>query len=851
MPQPQTPESFQGLSSQEAKARLERLGPNALPVAQRRSLFSLLAATLREPILLLLLACELIYFILGDTQEALVLLGFVALILAIGLYQEWKTERSLDRLRELSSPRALVIRDGQRQRIAGQALVEGDLLVLAEGDRVAADARLCQGGRLSLDESLLTGESLPVAKDKAGDSVYAGTLVVQGQGLAEVVATGERSQLGLIGKSLQALPQEETPRQKETRAMVARLSGLAIAVCLLVALLHGLRSGDWLQGLLAGLALAMAILPNEIPVVLAIFLALGAWRFSRHRVLTRRLAVVEALGAITVLCVDKTGTLTFNRMAVRQLNPFRQGRFVPLDLDELGGQALPEAVHDLVEFGILASRKEPFDPMEKALRQLGQEQLASTEHLHDDWRLCQEYPLSNELLAMSCVWESENGELHLAAKGAPEAIASLCHLDRDRQALLAGQVQAMAASGLRVLGVARGRQKAGRPQLHPALPQSRLGGDRRLPLGQHDFEFEFLGLVGLADPLRPSTAPALAQCRQAGIRVLMLTGDHPATALEVARQAGLAAGDMLTGEELAALSDEALASRLEGLALVARVMPEQKLRLVQALKAAGEVVAMTGDGVNDAPALKAAHVGIAMGERGTDVAREAADLVLLEDDFRSIVAAIALGRRVFDNLRKAMVYVLAVHLPILGMSLLPVLLGWPLVLLPVHIAFLHLVIDPACTLVFEAEAPEPALMRRPPQAPGEPLFDRSMLGLALAQGLSVLLILLAVFATAFYWGQGEADARALAFTTLIVANLATIVANRSWSKPLHQTLGQPNAALWWVLGGTLLFLALVLYVPALRTLFSFSLLHPLDLLLSLVAGGLGLLWFELLKLRRA
>ncbi|MCM0592510.1 MAG: cation-translocating P-type ATPase [Gloeotrichia echinulata IR180] len=849
-------QSITGLSASTAATHLKQEGYNELPSTQHRNIWGIALEMFQEPIFLLLLGCGVIYLFLGDAQEALILLGFVFFIVGINLYQEQKTEKSLEALRDLSSPRALVIRDGERQRIAGREVVREDVIVLSEGDRIPADAVVIWSNNLSIDESLLTGESLPVRKQAVENSteiesttqtatqhrpggedlpfVYSGTLIVQGQGIAQVYATGMQTEMGKIGKALQTVEQEDTVLQRETRRIVSKLTFVAIAICVAVIVIYGATRGDWLQGILAGLALAMAILPNEIPVVLAIFLALGAWRFSLARVLTRRIPVVETLGSTTVLCVDKTGTLTFNRMSVQQL--FVSPNFYDVTLHER--EALPENFHELIEFGILASRKDPFDPMEKALKQVGDDYLARTEHLHQDWEILREYPLTGELLAMSCVWESPEKRLVIATKGAPEAIADLCHFNAQQMRDLEQHIGTMASTGLRVLGIAKA---IGTHQTDNQL--------NSLPEKQHDFKFAFLGLVGMADPVRPTVAPAIAECYTAGIRVVMITGDYPATAQNIARQIGLTpATQVITGTELEQMIEGELLSRIQTVNIFARVVPEQKLLIVNALKRCGEIVAMTGDGVNDAPALKSAHIGIAMGQRGTDVARESADLVLLDDDFSSIVQSIRLGRRVFDNLKKGMAYTLAVHIPIAGMSLIPVIFHWPLVLLPIHIAFLHLIIDPACTVVFEAEPEESNVMRRPPRNPKEPLFSRRTLRLAVLQGLSVLVVLLAVFGVAFYSGNGEFDARALAFTTLIISNLSMILSNRSWSRTIPEMLHTPNTALWWVLGGGVVFMGLVLYVPLLRELFRFSFLHFDDLVVSLTSGVFSILWFEVLKI---
>lgn len=831
-----------GLSDSEATRLLKDIGYNELPSAKPRSILTIVLEVAKEPMFLLLLAGGLVYLLLGDLQEALMLMGFVLVVMGITFYQERKTERALEALRDLSSPRALVIRDGKEKRIAGRDVVPGDLVILSEGDRVPADAVLLSCTNLSADESLLTGESVSVRKvctdsseklpamDRPGGDdlpfVYSGSLVVQGQGIAVVKATGINTEIGKIGKALQKVETEATALQSETSQLVRNLAILGLSLCILVVMAYGITRGDWLQGFLAGITMAMAVLPEEFPVVLTIFLAMGAWRISQNNVLTRRVPAVETLGSATVLCVDKTGTLTMNLMKVKTI--FADGEFFKLDGV---GDHLPEAVHEVIEFSILASQIDPFDPMEKAFKKLGDEYLAKTEHIHRDWLLLKEYPLSKKLLAMSRVWKSPSGkEYVIAAKGAPEAIAELCHFDNEQQDRIFKDVQQMAKEGLRVLGVA-----------------AAFFQETHLPDIQHDFEFRFLGLIGLEDPVRPGVDKAISECYSAGIRVVMITGDYPATAQAIARQIGLPSDRVITGPELERLDDRELGERIRNTCIFSRVVPEQKLRLVQALKANGEIVAMTGDGVNDAPALKAANIGIAMGGRGTDVARESSSLVLLDDDFSSIVKAIRLGRRIFDNIKKAMAYILAIHVPIAGMSLIPVLLEWPLIFFPVHVVLLELIIDPACSIVFEAEPEEADTMNRPPRDPSKPLFSNYALGLSLLQGLSVLVIVLAVFAFSLYRGQGEAEARAFTYTTLIIANLGLILANRSWSRTIFETLNSPNPALWWVVGGALVFLMLVLYVPALRELFSFSYLHFFDIAICFMAGITSILWFEALK----
>ncbi len=608
------------------------------------------------------------------------------------------------------------------------------------------------------------------------------------------------------------------------------LATVGFTLCIVVTVGYGLTRGDWLSGFLGGIALAMAMLPEEFPVVLTIFLALGAWRMSQKHVLARRVPAIETLGAATVLCVDKTGTLTQNRMSVRRV--------------VTGNEAFDPQIHprrepsptlaQVAEYAVLASQSDPFDPMEVAFRDFAQQHIPAFQGGHAGWTMIQEYPLSRELLAVTRVWhDPEATGAVVACKGAPEAVLQLCDLSADARQLIVDQVQTLAGEALRVLAVARSRWQG---EL-PASPQA--------------FEFEWLGLIALADPVRPTVPDAIRECYEAGMRVIMITGDYPLTAQSIARQIGLRdPGSVITGTELEAMSAAELERRIRDTNIFARVVPEQKLRIVDALKANGELVAMTGDGVNDAPALKSAHIGVAMGGRGTDVAREAAALVLLDDDFSSIVRAVRMGRRVFDNLKKAMAYIFAIHVPIAGMSLIPVLFGWPLVLLPIHIVFLELIIDPACSTAFEAEREETGIMRRPPRDPSLPLFSTRMIGLAVAQGVVVLAIVAGVFAIALWRGQGEADARALAFTTLMIGNLALIWTNRSWSRTVFSTLRSNNKALWSVTIGAASFLTIALSVPPVRELFRFSRLHLIDIAICLLGGAAGVVWFEAVKLLR-
>ncbi len=822
-------DSQRGLNTEQAAGLLARDGPNELPRPPRRTAAHILRELAREPMHQLLAAAVAIYFVLGDRAEASVLLAFLGVIVTITLVQERRTERVLEALRDMTSPRALVWRDGAPRRVAGVELVRGDLIELAEGDRVPADARLISANDLAVDESLLSGESLPVAKAAAADGpagdapapshqVFAGTMVVAGRALAEVSATGARSEIGRIGAVLGAIEAESTPLHRQTRQLVRWFSVLGLVVSVIVGVLFAWSQGDWLGATLAGITMAMSMLPQEFLLILTVFMAMGAWRLSQHRVLTRRAATIEALGAATVLCNDKTGTLTRNQMRIETLVCF--GADGPVTWLAADG-ALDAHFATLLRHGVLACEQEAFDPMERAFHTLA----ATLADRAPQARLVHEYGLSPALPLMTHVWQLGPGpEQVVAAKGAPESVIALCRLPAAMRAQVLEAAADLAAQGMRVLAVASAGFAGG---AWPATP--------------HGFDFRLLGLVALADPLRDTVPRAVEDCRRAGIRVLMITGDHPGTARAIARQAGLdGEAGMLLGDEVAALDDAALRHAVRTTTVFARVPPQQKLRIVEALKANGEVVAMTGDGVNDAPSLKAAHIGIAMGGRGTDVAREASALVLLDDDFGTLVEAVRLGRRIYDNLLKAMRFVFAVHVPIAGLTLIPMLLGWPLLFTPMHIAFLEIVIDPVCSIVFEAEDEEPDLMARAPRDPSAPLFSPSMMAGSLLQGGVVLLLVGSFYGGLLQHGLAEAAARTAAFVALIASNIALILANRALGGGLRAALQARNRALWGMVLATVALLATVVGVAPLRRLFGFAVPEPIWIGAALGVGAVTL-----------
>jgi Ca2+-transporting ATPase len=832
---------YKGLTVSQAKEKLLLEGYNNLPSSKPKNFFSIALKVIKEPMFILLVACGTLYLILGDVQEGLMLLGFVFVIMGIEFFQEKKTEKALDALKDMASPRALVIRDGVEIRIAGIEVVTEDLIVLQEGDRVPADATILQSVNLLADESLLTGEPVPVRKNDwdgnekitqpGGDDlpfVFSGSMIVQGNGIAKVTSIGINTEIGKIGKALEGVKEEPTRLKKEMGSLVKKLSIVAAVLCILVIIGYALTRGSLINGFLAGITLAMAMLPEEFPVILTVFMALGAWRISKKNVLTRNPSAIETLGSATVLCTDKTGTLTENRMTVTSLYNGKEILNITKDKE------LHSEFHEIIEYGILSSQINPFDPMEKAITNMGDLYLKETEHIHNTWEMIKEYPLSKKLLAMSRVFTyKETNEKIIATKGAPEAIFDLCHLNEEEKKRLLLSVESLAGKGLRVLGVAKAKISA-----------------EGLPEIQHDFAFEFVGLIGLSDPIRENVKEAVAECYKAGIRVIMITGDYPVTAKYIAMEIGLEnAESCITGPELQLMSDDELCDKIKQINVFARVVPEQKLKIVNALKKNNEIVAMTGDGVNDAPALKSANIGIAMGKKGTDVAREASSLVLMDDNFSSIVEAIKMGRRIFDNLQKAFGYTFAIHVPIAGLSLIPILIGnYPLILWPVHIVFLELIIDPSCSIIFEAEKAELNVMSRPPKKLNERFFGGKKVILSILQGVGILLVTLAVYLLGLRFGYNDKEVRAMAFITLIVSNISIILTNRSWTDNIFKIIVTPNKAVLWVVGGAIFFLVLILNVPFFLNLFQFQNLTLGNILICSLAGLSTIIWFEIYKL---
>ena len=818
-----------GLSTSEVQRRLLTLGHNDMPREPGRGLLRICFETMREPMFLLLLGAASLYLVLGNLIEGLFLAAGAVASIGLVVLQEARSERALAALRELSQPFARVMRDGVQAQVPARDLVIDDVLLIGEGERLPADAQLVGGEVLTIDESALTGESAPATKipsrrEEPGEAnpapgaeespyLFAGTLIVRGQGVAIVTRTGSRSALGRIGVSLAAIDEQRTPLQVTAGRLVTRLGALALVFCAFVAAGYGVVRHDWIGGILAGITVAISLIPEEFPMVLAVFLALGAWRLAMHKVLTRRSAVIETLGGASALCVDKTGTLTENRMRVAQV-------FSGADRTELSGPDVGECIHgsagEVIRVAALASAVRPIDPMDRAIRSLkgGAAIAAFAGEPEATW------PLRPELMAVVQVWRMDGEERIAAAKGAPEAIWNLCRLPTDAISEMQRVVERYAGMGLRVLGVASAHATA------------------RIVDDPSTIRFTFEGLLGFIDPVRSDVPAALAEAHAAGVAVIMITGDHPATAIAIAKSAGVeTSAGVILGSEIAELTIPELSVRLRTIRICARVAPNQKLRIVQALKADGHVVAMTGDGVNDAPALQAAHIGIAMGKKGTDVAREAADLVLLDDSFASIIGGIRLGRRIFSNLRRALTYITAIHVPIAGLALCPILLGFPPLLFPMHVVLLELAIDPTCAIVFEAEPGDAQAMTRPPTKQGEALFGARQIGLALLQGIVIFIGVLGIYAYALRI-YSEQEARGAAFTALVLANLVLALADSAGGRGIFAS---KRNAYWLISAAVVMLLVLILWVPLAAKVWQVARpdasLLLIAILVAFVAGG--------------
>lgn len=810
-----------GLTEEEVVSRLAKFGPNEIPADAKKSILSSISSVVREPMITLLIFAGIISFILAERLDGFLLITTVFIIVGISLFQERRTEEAVNALRTLAAPLALVIRSGARVRIPANRVVPGDLVQLLEGDRIPADAELVESKFLLIDESLLTGESLPVAKNTA-DMVFTGTLVVRGHGLARVKTTGKETELGKIGSSLSTIVEPKTQLQKNVTRLVRAIGFAALITVSFVIAVYGTTRGNWLEGALAGIAVAMALIPEELPVIFTIFMSLGAWRMAKVGVIVRRTATIESLGSVTVLCVDKTGTLTKNEMKIEELK-LLNGESMKMD------QGTNSLFHDLMYIGSLATPSVAFDPMDAAFKSLIQFNEINSR------KSVLEIPLSKERLLYTHVWNIGD-KFIVATKGAPEHIAKICGLSDEQLKYFHEMVSQSARDGFRVIAIAKSEV------LNGELGEEQI---TKLPL-------QFLGIALLRDPIREGVPEAISQCRSAGIRTIMITGDHPATAISVAKEIGIPSSSWVTGEEISRASDADLMKLVSVTSVFARVSHEHKLRLINALKLNGEIVGMTGDGVNDAPALRTADIGIAMGGRGTDVAREASAMIITDDNFVSIVSGIKRGRTIFENIKKAIIYVIAIHIPIFGMAIIPILNPlWPLVFLPALIAFHEIIIDPAASIVYEVEESDSEIMSQSPRKSSAALISKSDFRLGILQGISVFMLVATIYFYTLWNGATDDRIRSLTFGTLLISNLFLIMINRSRSMTIFTSiLKRSNAALPWIALLALSILLLLLNVSFFREAFDLEQLSISDYLLLLMLSYLSLCWTDIRKILR-
>jgi Ca2+-transporting ATPase len=820
----------QGLSTKEAHRKIKEFGFNELSPVQSKNILHIFQEVVKEPMFIFLISSGVLYMILGDYTEGMLLLGSILLIVFITFYQYRKTQNALNALKQMSAPRALVLRDGNPIRIAGREVVQDDVVILNEGDRIPADGTIVESNNLIVDESLLTGESIPVSKHFDASSnidslVFGGTLVLQGSGLFIVTQTGINTVFGKIGESLKSIEIESTRLQKEMNRLIRNLFIIGIALSSVVVIGFYLTRGNFLESLLNGLATSIAMLPEEFPVVLTVFLAIGAWRLTQKNVLTRKPSAIETLGSTTVLCSDKTGTITQNKMELSSIiyqdKTYTNSQFEDNKL----------ILEEILRCSYYASVKDSIDPMEKSIL-LNVKKYTKLDSVNNI--LIKEYPLSKDLFIMTRVLKLENGEIVAFSKGAPEAIISQCkNLSESEKIKLLDQIQELAMKGQRILGLAK----------------TSFLNSNEIPQNQNQFPMEFIGFIGFEDPIRTDVPAAIKDCYTAGIKVVMITGDYPNTAKSIAQQIGMHLQDqVLSGKELALMSDKEFKNKINSVNIFARILPDQKLRIIKALQANGEVVAMTGDGVNDAPALKAADIGIAMGNKGTDVAREASSLVLLDDNFSSIVTAIRSGRKIFDNLQKAMSYIIAIHVPIIGLTLIPAFFSHlPIILMPFHIVFMELIIDPVCSVAFESEIEEKGIMNRPPRNSKTYFFGLNQIFSSFLLGLLLLIVVLFVYFQTIQENHLDEETRAITFFTLIICNILLILNRLSKSRSAISVLLEKNKALLFILTTSIFLLSLLMLVPYLNKIFGFIYPGIEHLKLALICSVSFLVFLELIK----
>lgn len=810
-----------GLTDEQVIASRELHGKNILQAKEQSSLAEALKEAFTEPMFLLLLAAGVIYFLLGESGEGIFMIAAIFLVSAISVYQGSRSRNALEALKALNQSSARVIRNGREQRMPAEDIVQGDVLMIEEGEQMPADVRIIRANDLSVNESILTGEAFAIRKEE-GQPLFMGTAIVSGMAYCEVTAVGNRTELGKIGKSLEQISVEKSPLQKQISSFVTKMAIVGAGVFLLVWGINFYHSRDVLDSLLKGLTLAMSILPEEVPVAFTTFMAIGAWRLTKMGIIVKQTQTVETLGSASVICTDKTGTITENRMQLAMVYVHATKQTVPPELWQ------DDAVRDVISTAMWASETEPFDPMEKALH----EAYKTIAHRDErpDYQMVHEYPLGGRPPMMTHVFANKKGERLIAAKGAPEAIISVSHLSAEESAQVTRQIEDLAGKGYRVLAVGRSTF------IGAAYPEQ-----------QQSLPFTFLGLVAFYDPPKQNIADVFSTFYNAGIRLKIITGDNTATTLSIAKQAKFrGTEEALTGDDVTKMNEAELTEAVKRVNIFTRMFPAAKLRIINALKADQQVVAMTGDGVNDGPALKAAHIGIAMGNKGTDIAKKAASLVLTDDDLSKMTDAVAMGRRIYSNLKKAIQYILSIHIPIILTVTVPLLQGWiyPNIFTPLHVIFLELIMGPTCSIVYEHEPLEKNAMLEPPRPFTTTFLNWSELSTSVIQGLMITAGTLGIYLYAVHNNYDEPMTRTLVFTTLVTANIFLTLVNRSFHYSLFSTIRYNNWLLRAVLLISIVLSLAMIYIPPLAAFFQFSApaLQPLGI--SIGFGILSVTWFE-------
>jgi Ca2+-transporting ATPase len=816
-----------GLSDQQVKESREKFGENKIAGKKRNTVLTAIFNIFKEPMILLLLAASTLYFFSGKTGDAIFLSSSILLVSAISLYQDSRSRNAIAQLQKLTNPLCKVLRNGKVIEIVNTELVVGDIMIIEEGTSVSADGLIIQANDFSVNESILTGESLAISKNETSPEpqVFSGSTVASGSATVKVTAIGNQTKLGQIGKSLDDIEEEKTPLEIKINDFVKKLVIAGAIVFILFWLLNFLKSHDILGSLLQALTLAMSILPEEIPVAFSTFMALGAWRMMKMGVLVKQMKTVETLGSASVICLDKTGTITQNKMSIAQLFIFKKNEII--DFSKTNN---PEE-EELLSIAMWASEQSPFDQMEIAIHHAYEESIKKD--LRKEFEMVHEYPLGGIPPMMTHIFKNKENNYIIAAKGSPEAMMQVSHLNQDEIKQVELALEEMANKGYRVLGVGEA-----------------VFENTKFPETQQEFKFNFKGLVAFYDPPKANIAEVFKNFYKAGIKIKIITGDNAKTTAAIASQVNfITEGQSLTGDQLMAIPDTEIQKTVLETSIFSRMFPEAKLRIINSLKASGQIVAMTGDGVNDGPALKAAHIGVAMGSAGSELAKDSASLVLTDDDLSKMVDAIAMGRRIYVNLKKAIQYIISIHIPIILTVLVPLMLGWiyPNIFSPIHVIFLELIMGPTCSIIYENEPMEKDTMEQKPRPFSSTFFNTKELTLSIVQGLMITAGTLSLYQYAVHMSYDESTTRTMVYVGLITSNIFLTLVNRSFYFSVFSTLKYKNNLLLLIISATISITALMLFLPPVNRFFLFSKISLPQLAISAAFGFVFVIWFEIFK----